>query len=228
MTIVATVLFCSCNKEVQNEPILDFKEVSVWVGKTRSVEIISSGKYEFEVLNNSVIDLTINNNSITITGLATGNSDILIKDANNIVTKLSVQSFNIEGEWKYIASGYGLENEVIIEVQDASIKAEIMNTILSNTALDENIIYQFKSDNTLKIYYKDIDGVHYDGKYEWDDFNLTLLYNGAMNDFLINPIGNTAHTIAIIQNLTTNFKYIYPNAGVEKVLFKRHLRRSDR
>lgn len=225
MAIAATVLFCSCNKEVQNEPILDFKEVSVWVGKTRNVEIISSKVSEFEVLDNSIIDLVIKNNSMIISGLSAGITTVLIKNTDNILSKLIVKSFNIEGNWKYIGTDSGLDDDVIIEVKDTSVKSEIMNNILNNTTLHENLIYQFKPHNALKVYYENIDGGCYEGKYEWNNFDLTVSFKGEINSFLINPIGNTAHTVAMIQDLTAKFKQLFPNAGVQKVLFKRHLNR---
>lgn len=228
VSIVTTVLFCSCNKEVQNKPMLDFKEVSVWVGKTRSVEIISSRVFELEVLDNSIIDLAINNNSMTISGLSTGITTVLIKDTDNLLSELIVKSYNIEGDWKYIGADHGLEDEVIIEVRDADVKSEIMSNIFNNTTLHENIIYQFKPHNALRVYYEDIDGFFYEGKYEWNNFDLTVSFKGKINSFLIDPIGNTAHTVAIIQDFTDEFKQLFPNAGVQKVLFKRHLNRIRR
>jgi hypothetical protein len=222
LLIVLIISLVSCHSDDSvNSIILKDSNVTIWVGQKDSIAILSNNKLlTVQSDDERIATSAIKNNTIIISAREQhGHTILRLKDGSESEITVDVYVQTLFGGWKETETSQ-YKREVIIDVEDGTIRESIRQQLLELTAKYLHAAYGFDA-NTQRLEIITDDGERTYGNFQFGNERLTMSYDGRSESYKVSLLG--LRFIQLTQDYTEDFKKKYPDAGVCSVLSNRYL-----
>ncbi|RPE08072.1 hypothetical protein EGT74_13455 [Chitinophaga lutea] len=218
-----TLLSCKKDQEAAKIPV-NTSTVQLLAGQQTEIVITGEVKpYTVASDHPDIAGATVQDNKITVTTNKSGITYIRLSDGT-LTASIKVIATTLAGRnWVRITGDANYETKVTVEGTDASFAATLKKQLEDELALPRNTLLGVTYNDAPPAFREEYaDRSRREGAYSYDKLVATQVYNGVTEVYRL--IAMTKTIFAFERDLTTHYKSLHADKGLQKVTVTRFLR----